>query len=32
MKLGDGQFVSTVAKVNEDDNEENADEATIYYY
>ncbi|HDF2733036.1 TPA: DNA gyrase subunit A, partial [Clostridioides difficile] len=28
MKLGDGQFVSTVAKVNEeDDNEENADEA-----
>ncbi len=28
MKLGDGQFVSTVAKVNEeDDNEQNADEA-----
>ena len=28
MKLGDGQFVSTVAKVNEeDDNEENPDEA-----
>ena len=28
MKLGDGQFVSTVAKVNEeDDNEENADES-----
>ena len=28
MKLGDGQFVSTVAKVNEeDDNEENVDEA-----
>ena len=27
MKLGDGQFVSTVAKVKEDDNEENVDEA-----
>ena len=31
MKLGDGQFVSTVAKVNEeDDNEENPDEAQQY--